>query len=304
MTLRGIARNCVPALLLTVLLAAALAGPPEPDGVERDVVYGKAGDMELKLDLARPASGAGPFPAIVMIHGGGWRNGDKKAYIPVLRRFADAGYVGASVNYRLTPAHRFPAQVEDVKCAVRYLRERAQELKIDPDRIGALGHSAGGHLALMLGALGASDGLEGTGGHADRSSRVTAVVNYFGPADLAREGPGVVPGNDPAARQKVADLLDELLRDLLGTADRKDPAMAKASPVTYLTADDAPVLTFHGTEDLLVPVEQARILHDALRKAGVSERLEILEGEGHGWKGEAVEKTNRIAFEFLEKHLR
>ncbi len=290
-------------LLLAGLLAAALAGPPEPDGVERDVVYGRVGDVELKLDLARPPEGKGPFPAVVMIHGGGWQNGDKKVYIPFLQVYAKGGYVAASINYRLTPAHRFPAQIEDVKRAVRYLRERAKELKIDPDRIGAMGHSAGGHLSLMLGFTGPADGLEGAdaGGI---SSRVKAVVNYFGPADLAREGPGVIPGNDPEARKKVGDMLDGLIRDFLGTSDRKDPAMAKGSPLTYLTADDPPVLTFHGTEDMLVPVEQARILHDALRKAGVEERLEILEGEGHGWKGEASDRTNRIAFEFFEKHLR
>jgi len=137
--------------------------PVEPDDVviQKDIVYGTVDGIDLKLDLARPAKGQGPFPLIVCIHGGGWQLGDKGGYINAIRAFAKRDYVAVSVNYRLAPKHKFPAQIEDVKCAVRYLRSRAEELNINAAMVGATGDSAGGYLSLMLGLLDPKDNLEG-----------------------------------------------------------------------------------------------------------------------------------------------
>src|SRR5262249_5083924 len=133
-------------------------------------------------------------------------------------------------------------------------------------------------------------------------SKVQAVVNYYGPTDLAAWAP--TPSGDQMLKIGTGKNGDTLLKDFLGTADRKDPIMKPASPVTYIDARDAPVLTLHGTLDPLVRVEQARLLHKALKKAGVPERLEILEGAGHGWGGEKRDQTDRLTLEFLDRHLK
>jgi acetyl esterase/lipase len=271
--------------------------------IQKDIVYGKAGGVELKLDLARPAKGDGPFPLVVCLHGGAWQLGQRSDQHARLRLLADHGYVAASVGYRLAPKHRFPAQVEDAKCAVRFLRAHARDFKIDPNRVAAAGDSAGGHLALLLGLMDAKDGLEGNGGSAGQPSKVQAVVNYFGPTDLRTwsatpQGEAilkaVVHGKDSNA----------LLKDFVGTADRKAAVVAKASPITYVDAKDPPVLTFQGTADPLVPAEQAKALHEALKKAGVVEKLVLLEGAGHGWGGKVKERTDRLMLEFLDRHFK
>ena len=159
-----------------VLLIAALAlffflGRPRSI-LKQDVVYGKGGNEVLRLDLATPAQGAGPFPALVCIHGGSWRSGDKSWYRNQILTFAEQDYVAVSINYRLAPQYKFPAQVEDAKCAVRFLRAHAAEFKIDPAKLAAIGDSAGGHLALMLAFMDPADGLEGSGGYPEQSSKV------------------------------------------------------------------------------------------------------------------------------------
>jgi acetyl esterase/lipase len=282
-------------------LGAAGATPEVP--IEKDVVYGKAGGVELKLDLARPAKGAGPFPLVVCLHGGGWQLGHRKAHHPTLQLLARHGYVAASVGYRLAPKHRWPAQIEDAKCAVRFLRAHAKDYNIDPNKVGALGDSAGGHLALLLGLMDARDGLEGAGEHAKQPSKVQAVVNYYGPTDLRTWS--ATPLGDVMLKAATRGRDGNgLLEDFLGTADRKAAVMAKASPITYVDAKDAPVLTFQGTDDPLVPLSQARALHAALRKAGVAEKLEVLEGRGHGWGGKDKERTDRLAVEWFDRHLK
>ena len=136
------------------------AEPPKTT-TEQDIVYTKAGSVELKLDMARPAEGDGPFPAVLVIHGGAWRQGNKADVRQILPQFAKRGYVAISPQYRFCPKDTFPAQVHDVKAAVRWLKTNAKKYKVDPERIGAIGFSAGGHLALMLGLTGPADGLEG-----------------------------------------------------------------------------------------------------------------------------------------------
>ncbi|MCY3024041.1 MAG: alpha/beta hydrolase [Planctomycetota bacterium] len=290
---RAAPRN-LPLTTFVVLAACAAwvrAGQPDQIAVEKDIVYGKGGDVELHLDLARPPTGDGPFPLVVCIHGGGWRGGNKVGYHGRLREFAKRGYVAAAVQYRFCPQHKFPAQIEDVKCAVRFLRAHAKEYKIDPTKVAAMGDSAGGHLSLLLGLMDPADGLEGNGGCADQSSKVQAVVNYFGPTDFTM----------PVAANVIGTAL---VADFLGTVDQKAPVVARASPITYVSAGDPPILTFQGTADPLVPMVHAKSLHEALKKAGVPEHLETIEGGGHGFAGPAYTRTVNLTYEFLDEHLK
>ena len=284
------------AVALTVLVASthpALAADPPSSKVttENDVVYSKVGDNELKLDIARPAEGDGPFPAVFVIHGGAWRQGNKSDTRPALAEFAKRGYVAVSPQYRFCPKERFPAQVHDAKAAVRWIKAHAKDYKVDPMRIGAMGFSAGGHLALMLGLTAPADGLEGEISEGSPDSKVQAVVNYFGPTDLA--------AND------FPDFTKPLIRDFIGgPASDKPEETAKASPLTHVSKDDAPVLTFHGTKDPLLPHSQAVKLADALTAAGVPGRVELLVGEGHGWGDAVLRRTQEESYAFFDKYLK
>src|SRR5579862_1265140 len=286
----------MPRLLLPILFTfALLARAEDVPKLEKDVVYGTTGDVELKLDLARP-SGDGPFPCLVFIHGGGWSFGTKTGYDGAIRDFAKHGYVAATLEYRFCPKYKFPAQVEDCKCAVRYLRAHAKELHINADKFGALGDSAGGHLALMLGLMNKEDGCEGDGGCPEQSSKVQAVVNFYGPGDFD-------------AATKFDDAVSEiaaktLIHNFLGTTDPTNPIVKQASPQTYLKKSQPPVLTFHGSKDPLVPLSVSKTLHEKLKKAGVEEKLEVLEGKGHGWGGEDKTRTMKEALEFFDAHLK
>lgn len=276
-------------------LAAATLHPAGLDGPMirevRDLVYSTPGSASLRLDLAAPAGTGGPFPAVVVFYGGAWRTGNKRANRPVLAEFARRGFVAVSPQYRHCPADRFPAQVHDAKAAVRWLRSHAAEYRVDPDRIGAMGYSAGAHLALMLGTTGPADGLEGDERPDAPSSRVSAVVNYFGPTDLA--------ATDISPASKF------LVRDFLGKDAGDDPKLAAlASPLAHLDRDDAPTLSFHGTEDAVVPVTQAVRLSAAMGRSGVAGRTELLSGLGHGWAGPPMARTMEATYEFFEIQLK
>ncbi len=250
----------------------------------KDIVYGHAGDQDLKLNLATPQGLTHPTPAVVWIHGGAWRGGRKEDFDNAIRVSAEHGYVSVSISYRLVPKHLFPAQVEDCKCAVRWLRENAQQLNVDPDRIGVVGASAGAHLAMMLGAMDTGDGLEGEGGSPDASSRVQAVVSFCGPTNLAGEFP---------------DASKNLVADFLGEADKAKAA----SPITYVNKDDPPMLLIQGTKDPLVPHDQAVQMVEALTAAGVPGRVELLIGEGHGWPSQH-KRVMAATFAFLDEYLK
>ncbi len=254
-------------------------------------MYTKAGSTELKLDLMSPTEGKGPFPAVVVIHGGAWRAGNKSDVRPIMPDFVRHGHVAISPQYRFCPEETFPAQVHDVKAAVRWIKANAKKYRIDPDRIGAIGFSAGGHLALMLGVTGPGDGLEGDSSAAGADTRVKAVVNFFGPTDLA--------AND------IPDISKPLVKDFLGGTPAEKPDTArKASPLTYVSKDDAPVLTFQGTNDPLVPYTQAIKLAQAMSTAGVPGRVELMVGASHGWGGTEMERTTREAFAFFDRYLK
>ncbi|OGV68731.1 MAG: hypothetical protein A2283_20765 [Lentisphaerae bacterium RIFOXYA12_FULL_48_11] len=264
--------------------------PPAGVLFDRDVVYGKGSEVELKLDIARPEFANNARPCVVLIHGGAWRAGNKAELDNFAIEFAKREYVAATLGYRFCPQHVFPAQVEDVKCAIRFLRANAKKYGIDPERIGAMGFSAGAHLAMMLGVMDKTDGLEGNGGWADQSSKVQAVVSYAGPVDLLAEYPDVSKG---------------LVRDFIGgLPDKFSHAYKAASPVTYVNRGDAPMLLFQGTEDELVPYKQVYRMIDALSAAGVPGHVEILLGEKHGFTGTEVIRTLLESYAFFEAQFR
>jgi len=257
-------------------LAPAIPGPkqgPSPEKLgtmERDVNYGIADDTALKMDIYYPLSATGPVPAVLHVHGGGWTKGDKALTAGALQvpELLKRGYLVASINYRLAPQHKFPAQIQDVKCAVRYLRVYAADYGIDPDRIGAFGGSAGGHLVSLLGVTDKSAGFDNSGGWYDQSSRVQAVVDQFGPSDLTIVFEGAMP---------------PLLTQVFGTTDRHSDIVVRASPVAYISPDDPPFLIMHGDRDKLVPASQSQILYDRLKAAGVPATLVIVKNAGHGF---------------------
>jgi acetyl esterase/lipase len=261
--------------------------------VEQDIVYGKGGDVDLQLDLARPQDGNGPFPAIVFIHGGGWVGGDRQSFRSKIEDAARRGYVAVTITYRLAQPDPdtelgkvpFPAQIQDCKCAVRWIRFVAEKYRIDPDRIGVAGASAGGHLSLLVGLAEETAGLEGAGGHAEHSSRVRAVVNLFGPTDLTRAYEDV-----PEARRFAKALCR-------GTPDDVPETYKAASPVTYVSKDDPPVLT-------LVLPSQAKLLHETMKEVGARHELVILEGQGHGFSGDAAKRAEDALWTFFERELK
>ena len=266
--------------------------------VERDVTYGKVGEIELKLDIYFPRKTDGkPLPVAVYVHGGGWRNGDKAqgAGAMAIPELVKRGYLVCSINYRLAPEFKFPAQIEDTKCAIRYLRAHAKEYNLDPERIGVWGGSAGGHLAALLGTSDASSGLEGKGGWAEQSSRVQAVVDMFGPADLTVEFAG---GNSQVGK------------NVFGASSIKDEVLKRASPVTYVSKDDPPFLILHGDQDRLVPLSQSEKLHERLKAAGVSSTLVVVKNAAHGFAPQGGEPSpnrmelSRMIGDFFDKALR
>jgi acetyl esterase/lipase len=268
----------------------ALAAPPYEVELKQDVEYGTGGAEKLLLDQAIPKGLEKPGPGLVFIHGGGWAGGSKQDFQEGAKNYAAMGYPSITINYRLAPTHKFPAQIEDCKCAVRWMRAHATELNIDPNRIGALGASAGGHLVMMLGSMDTADGLEGEGGWQDQSSKVQSVVAYFGPTNLASEYP---------------PLVEKLLVDFLGgTAAEKPEVYKQASPVTYVNAGDAPMLLFQGTKDVLVPYEQAWQMAQKLTDAGVPGRVELLLGENHGWGGANLVHTIQETTQFFDETLK
>jgi len=258
--------------------------------VESDVTYCMVDGVALKMDVYYPFENRGRFAATMFVHGGGWSSGDKAkgagaADIPALQQ---AGFLVVSVNYRLAPEYEFPAMIEDVKCAVRSLRAHADEYNLDPNRIGVYGGSAGGHLVAMLGTTDESAGFD-VGEYLEYSSRVQAVVDMFGPADLTVdfEGGG------------------ETVRRAFGSFD-----LALASPVTYVSADDPPFLILHGEEDALVPIAQSEELLAKLQAADVQVELVPVANAGHGFKpvdGEISpvrEEISQMIVAFFEETLR
>jgi acetyl esterase/lipase len=264
--------------------------------VVRDIIYQHVGDRNLALDLYRPDNRPGPFPVIIWIHGGGWSAG-RKEHCPAVMLLPD-GYAIASINYRLTRVAPFPAQIEDCKAAVRWVRANAGKYHLDPDKIGAWGHSAGGHLAALLGTSGDVKELEGNGDNLQVSGRVQAVCDVAGPADLVSMYQEV-SGKSTELGEKATAAIEALIGGPL--EQHKDTAVA-ASPIHYISKDDPPFLIIQGDEDETVPISQSLEFAKALKAAGVPAVLDVASGRGHGVGGQQFEPTIRTFFSKQLKH--
>ncbi|MBI4788346.1 MAG: alpha/beta hydrolase [Chloroflexi bacterium] len=282
----------------TVAPRPAQATPARLGQAQKDVTYCTAGGVALKMDIYPPKSLNGkPAPVVVYVHGGGWRSGDKDsgAGIRDLPELARRGYLVASINYRLAPEHKWPAQIQDVKCAIRYLRANAATYNLDPNRIGAIGGSAGGHLVAMLGVTDKSAGFD-VGEYLDQSSRVQAVVDLFGPSDLTASG--------------FIQSQAKLGKEVFGVTSPRDPILAQASPVTYITKDDPPFLILQGDQDTTVPPAQSQELYDRLQAAGVPATLVMVKNAGHSFApvGGAISPSladlAKMTADFFDKHLK
>jgi acetyl esterase/lipase len=232
--------------------------------------YTTSGPEQL-MDIYTPKGAAGALPAVVYIHGGGWAAGSRSHQDGPADHFTKQGYVFCSIDYRFSDVAKYPAQIQDSKCAIRFLRANAAKYRIDPKRIGVWGDSAGGHLVALLGLTPKVKRLEGDGGWQKQSSAVAAVVDWYGPSDIRPEGLGVY--TNPAG----IDLITRLLGD-----PNNAKLAADASPITFVTKDAAPMLIMHGDKDSLVPVSQSQKLYDALHAAGADVTLKILPGAEHG----------------------
>jgi acetyl esterase/lipase len=242
-----------------------------------DLEYAVVDGVSLKLDLYLPAEPVAALPSVLYLHGGAWAVGDKASHAAErLVPLAAYGFAVASANYRLTGQATFPAQLHDVKAAVRWLRGAAEDHGLDPGRVGAIGASAGGHLASLLGVTAGDGDLEGTvGEHLDQPSDVGAVVAYFPPGDLVLSGSRSPLEQEIVPRSPAAELLG-----VASTA--QDPEAARrASPRWRASARSAPHLILHGDRDSMVPEVQSRLLHDALSGHGARSTFVVLGGAGH-----------------------
>jgi acetyl esterase/lipase len=280
------------AMLLAVVLLPAWTSVPDEIVFESGIEYAKPGGESLQLDLARPKSPSGKCPAVLCIHGGGFRAGKREGWDGRCKMLAERGYVAATVTYRLAPKFPYPAAVQDVKAAVRWLRANAATYSIDPDRIGVTGDSAGGHLAQFLGVTGGVPEFEGDGGNPGVSSRVSCVVNWYGPSDFTK------------SYGKSVDAAEVLPLWLGGDDTKEHRKHIQASPLYWVTPDAAPTLLLHGTKDPYVAFEQAEWIRDRLKAAEVEVELVAFEGAGHGFKGPDAEKAQKAMVDFFDRHLK
>ncbi|WP_395739087.1 alpha/beta fold hydrolase [Prosthecobacter sp.] len=273
---------------LIVLTATALAD------TQTDIEYAKVGEVSLKLDLHRPP-GENP-PLLVYVHGGGWRAGSKED-VPVVDLY-DKGYAIASVDYRLSTQAPFPAQVHDIKAAIRFLRANAGKYHVNAGKIAILGSSAGGHLAALVGVSNGSKELEGkVGEHLDQSSDVQVIVSYFGASNLET----ILAQSTP----KGLEFRIPALKLLLGDTPDKKPELARlASPVAHLDKKDPPLLLIHGDADPQMPPQQSQELAKAYEALGLPVTLIVMPGSRHGGAEFYDEERTAIVTKFLDKVLR
>lgn len=269
-----------------------------PAGVKalRDLAYVEAGHERQKLDLYLPEKAEGPLPLIIWVHGGGWQNGSKDGCPPLRAGYVERGYAVASLNYRLSSHAVFPAQIEDCKAAIRWLRAHAREYALDPQRFGVWGASAGGHLAALIGTCGGVKEFD-VGAHLDQSSRVQAVCDYFGPTDFT------VFVTTPGYESHATDASPEA--KLIGGPVLQNKARAaRVNPISYVSKDDPSFLIMHGDKDPTVPINQSQMLFEALKKAGVSTHFHTIHGAGHGGPGFIGPNIETMAAAFFDEQLK
>jgi len=249
--------------------------------------------VPLGLDIFSPTS-PGPSPTVVLIHGGGWRAGERAHVHDMARMLTTFGFTAVAVDYRKTEteAYRFPGAIADLRCAIRYLRIHSQELGIDPSRIGAIGFSAGGHLAALLGTAPEVAELDDGCPYQGTSPALQSVVSYYGPYDLTRRQDFV---------RRARRLIDQV-------TEGPNPERSRLlSPLHHLDPSDPPMLLIHGEQDRVVPPQQARLMRAALRRHQVPNRLLIIPTGGHGFTLLSEPDTFLAAqcttFAFLERSL-
>ncbi len=276
---------------------------PLPPGITKhaDVTYASVGGRDLRVDVYAPAQRPDPpIPAVVWVHGGGWRGGSKNGVgrsLPILA----SGYGLVSVEYRLSGEAIFPAAIADVKAAMRWVRANAGNYGFDPARLGAWGSSAGGHLVALLGT--AHEVEEWDGLHEENagvSSRPDAVCNWFGPTDFLRMND--IPGRIDH------DAADSPESKFIGGPIQDHPEKAqRANPIRYVTSDDPPMLHMHGELDGSVPYNQSELFHAALDTAGLDSTLYMVKGGDHGFRGmegDTPESLLKMVVEFFDRTLR
>jgi acetyl esterase/lipase len=258
-----------------------------------DIEYVRYGERALKLNLLRPkgAGARGPHPLLVYIQGSAWRPQNIYNNIPQLADFAHQGYVVASVEYRHTLEARFPAQIQDVKAAIRFLRSNAGKYNLDPARVAVWGDSSGGHLAVMTGVSGGVTEFD-TPDYAAESSLVSAVVDFYGPSDLLQMSkfPSKIDHDDVSSPESFL---------VGGPIQENKEKAAQANPITYLSPDKTlpPFLIMHGDQDDQVPFNQSVLLYEALKEARQNVTFYKVKGGGHGvafWTPEVLEVVRKF----------
>jgi acetyl esterase/lipase len=269
----------------------------KPGDIWRDVTYGTVAGVALQMDVYFPKQiSAALLPLVIYVHGGAWNSMDKsmKTYVLGIDELLARGYVFASIDYRLAPQFKWPAHIQDVKCAIRHFRAHADKYHIDLKRIGIGGESAGGQLAALAGLTDKDAGFD-VGEYADQSSRVSAVVVVYGVSDLTAQFPP----------ERLAHA-----QTIFPISSANDPVLVQASPLTHVTPAAPPFLLFHGDKDVRVPMQQSIWLADKLKANGVPATLVIVKNGLHGWadgnermEPSLIEMGNLIA-DFFDKNLK
>jgi acetyl esterase/lipase len=290
---------------LLVLLSTSCAywAEPKPAAVaakvQRNIVFGRPDGAKLKMDLYFPPGGAGrASPVVMYVHGGGWRMGSKAmvSMMPGPSELLRRGYVVASINYRLAPKYKFPAMIEDAKCVVRFLRAHAKEFNLDPNRIGVMGDSSGGHLVALLGLTDSHAGFDGQCDWSNATSRVQAVVDLYGPSDFT-------------SKSNLNQTAISLVKTAFGATNADDPILKRASPVTYVSSNAPPFLILHGDHDGLVPLQQSEELYERLKAAGDSATFIVITNFSHGYTPFGLKSSpnfaglSKIIADFFDKNL-
>lgn len=239
-------------LFVPLVWAAPVAAGPR---IQRDIEFAKRGTKSLKADVYLPPEGEGPFPGVLMVHGGAWTVGTKTDMSMHARRLATKGYAVVSIEYRLAPQHKFPAQIEDCRTALLWIRENAARFQIDPSRIAGFGYSAGGHLVCLLGLLNGED----------ENERLQAVV----------------AGGAPCEFRNLPERSSLLTYWLGGPPSELPEIYRDASPASFVSADDPPIYFYHGEHDRMVPSRSAMQLHQRLKAKGVRTDMHLVADAGH-----------------------
>ena len=274
---------------------------PIPPGIrmEKNLTFATIGAKELRLDLFLPSQPEGKLPVVVWIFGGAWRTNNRLRQEGQAAWLATKGYAVAAIEYRMSSEALFPAQIEDCKAAVRWLRANAATYGLDPSRLAAWGESSGGHLASMLGVTSGVKDLEGGSGNLDQSSRVSAVVDFFGPTDFLQMEKAALPGG---MKHDSPDSPESLV--IGGPIQENREKVARANPITSVTRDCPPFLIVHGDRDPLVPCNQSELLFEALKKAGVDVSFYKIVSAGHGGPQFQTPVAKAMVLAFLDQHLK